>query len=431
MTVRWRAVMHDALGVVRCAVAPGKLVAAAVDALVRARPPRGVHVLAVGKASAGMLEGLDGAGLPLRRVLATMPEAQVATCRVRTHAPVRILACDHPFASSRNVEAAREVAAFVGSTPPDDLLLVLLSGGASAHLTLPREGLALDELLAVSRTLMQGGASIRELNACRKRLETLKGGGLARLRPEGRTEVLVLSDVIGDPLDVIGSGPFTPDATPPDVALAAFDRFMWRGEHGAVRRLLEEPSAAAGGGDACFDHVTHRVIGNNDLAVDAAVEALVSRGVEVRDACRRCEGSVSSWARLLLGAMEGPATTARAWVVGGEPVVEVGDATGVGGPSQELALTLATELDGRAGWMAATFSTDGIDGPTHAAGAIVDGSTCGRARARGLDPRHALATHDSTRALEAAGDLVVTGPTGTNVNHVAMLLRFPKTVTPR
>ena len=103
----------------------------------------------------------------------------------------------------------------------------------------------------------------------------------------------------------------------------------------------------------------------------------------------------------------------------------------MGGPSQELALILATELDGRAGWMAATFSTDGIDGPTHAAGAIVDGSTCGRARAQGLDPRHALATHDSTRALEAAGDLVVTGPTGTNVNHVAMLLRFPKTVTPR
>ena len=134
---------------------------------------------------------------------------------------------------------------------------------------------------------------------------------------------------------------------------------------------------------------------------------------------------MASWGVVLLEAAREPVQTPEAWVVGGEPVVNVGHACGTGGPSQELALTIATGLEGLDGWVFVSYSTDGIDGPTHAAGAVVDGGTAGRSRAAGVDPQRALAAHDSTRALDAAGDLLVTGPTGTNVNHVAVLVRFP------
>lgn len=425
MTSLWPAMLRDVLGVVRSAVAPGPLVAESISQGLDLSPGSGVHLLAVGKAAAGMLSGIDPASLPLRRASATMPPAHAAAWTPRSVLPVRPWACDHPLATQRNVEAAREVASFVASTPPGDLLLVLLSGGASAHLTWPREPLSLDDLLAVSERLMKAGATIRELNACRRAMERLKGGGLARLRPTGRTLVLVLSDVIGDPLEVIGSGPFTPDASMPDDALAVFDRFIPRGEHAAARRVLESSRRPADEAEPCFAGVTHRVIGNNDLAVDAAVTALQSRGIPVVVVHRRREGSVASWAAVLRGGMSEPLSLPRAWVVGGEPVVDVGTAGGLGGPSQELALTLALEFEGVPGWACATLSTDGIDGPTHAAGAAVDGDTCRRMRAGGVDPTDALANHDSTRALEAAGDLVVTGPTGTNVNHVAVLVRFP------
>lgn len=435
MTHPWRTLLEDQLARVRSAASPGPLVAAALARGFPIGPGAGVHLLAVGKASAGMLGGIDPAVVPLRRACATLPTAHVDAWRPPRGVPWQGLPCDHPLPTSRNVHAAREVAAFVASTPPADVLLVLLSGGASAHLASPRQGLSLDELLAFSRTFMRAGASIHDLNACRRRLETLKGGGLATLRPHGRTLVLVLSDVLGDPLEVIGSGPFVPDPTPPGEALAAFDRFIPFGEHATVRSLLEASVAASYDGhraaNACFANVTHRVVGNNDMAVDAAVRALEARGVAVRSIHRRREGTVASWASLLLEAMQGPLAGPQAWVVGGEPVVDVGGAAGIGGPSQELALTLAVAFEGVEGWVLSTCSTDGIDGPTHAAGAIVDAGTCRRARQAGVDPRQALAAHDSTRALEAAGDLLVTGPTGTNVNHVAVLLRFPPAERPR
>jgi glycerate 2-kinase len=431
VTSLWPAMLRDVLGIVRSAVAPGPLVAQALRQGLELRPGIGVHLLVVGKAAGGMLSGIDPVSLPLRRACATMPPAHAVAWTPWPNLPVRAWPCDHPFATERNVEAAREVASFVASTPHDELLLVLLSGGASAHLTWPRDPLSLDELLAVSRRLMKAGASIHELNACRRAMERLKGGGLARLRPTGRTLVLVLSDVIGDPLEVIGSGPFTPDASMPDNALAVFDRFIPRGEHAAARRVLESSQRPAGEAEPCFAGVTHRVIGNNDLAIDAAVAALLFRGIPAVVAHRRREGSVASWAAVLRGGMSEPVSLPRAWVVGGEPVVDVGTAGGLGGPSQELALTLALEFEGVQGWACATLSTDGIDGPTHAAGAVVDGDTCRRVRTGGVDPTDALADHDSTRALEAAGDLVVTGPTGTNVNHVAVLVRFPAGTAPR
>ena len=425
MSQLWRAVLRDVLGVVRSAVAPGPRVADALSQGLDLPAGSGIHLLAAGKAAAGMLSGVDPVSLPLRRACATMPPAHAAAWRPPPNLPVRVLACDHPIASERNVEAAREVASFVASTPSGDLLLVLLSGGASAHLTWPRDDLSLEELLALSRRLMKAGASIHELNACRRAMERLKGGGLARLRPSGRTLVLVLSDVVGDPLEVIGSGPFTRDDTTLEAALAVFDRFIPRGEHAAARRAIEASRRPLREFEPCFAGVTHRVIGNNDLAVDAAVAALRSRGIRVRAAHRRRQGTVASWASVLCGEMAESVSEPQAWVVGGEPVVDVGTAGGLGGPSQELALRLAVALEGVGGWACGTLSTDGIDGPTHAAGAIVDGETCRRVRAGGVNPSHALETHDSTRALEAAGDLMVTGPTGTNVNHVAVVVGFP------
>ncbi len=323
----------------------------------------------------------------------------------------------------------------------DETLLVLLSGGASAMLCLPREGVGLADIAAVTDALLRAGAPIEELNAVRKHCEVLKGGGLAAASGAGRVLTLVLSDVLGDRLDVIGSGPTAPDPTTFAEALAVLERRDLLDISSAVTGMLQKGCAGeqpetVKPGDELWERVESRVVGNNRLAVDAAVRACRRAGYRVvdrQDSVEREAAEIGKKlaARALECAAEGARTNA-AIVWGGETTVTVGDSAGTGGRNQELALAAAIELAASGlphaetahapGITIMSLATDGRDGPTDAAGAVVDEQTCARIRAAGMDPIDAMHRHDSHSALDAAGALIRTGPTGTNINDVMLAL---------
>lgn len=428
---------------VLAAVEPGKLVRVGLTGLEIG--PCGV--LAVGKASAAMagsavgglggglrgvmVVGSDSGGVPL---LARGAPGRVGVgAFVGVGAGVEWFAADHPIPTERNVAAAERLKEFVRGMPPEELLLVLLSGGASAMLCLPRAPLTLADVAAVTGALLRAGAPIEELNAVRKHCEVLKGGGLAAVRGgcgAGRIVTLVLSDVLGDRLEVIGSGPTAPDPTTFADAMAVLERRGVVGVSPAVTELLRR--GAAGGepetvkpGDPLWARVENRVIGNNRLAVDAAAAACRAAGYSVVAWREGVEGEAAAAGRQLVAAARrvgAPHGGKAAIVWGGETTVTVGDATGLGGRNQELALAAAVEIEGVEGITVLSLATDGRDGPTDAAGGIIDGSTAGAIRASGIEPGEALARHDSHPALAAAEALVLTGPTGTNVNDVMVAL---------
>lgn len=343
----------------------------------------------------------------------------------------RVFPCDHPLATHRNLDAASHVESrvrqFAESHAGRGHLLVLISGGGSAHLTLPAEGISLDAYIDLQRRLMLAGATISELNAVRKHVERLKGGRLAKLANELHTSAMIISDVIGDPLDVIASGPLSPDPTTFADAIAVIERFELDGVCPQIDALLargnrgELPETPKPGATALVN-VETRIIANNAIAVDAAAHAVPSEASEIE---RRTSvvGEPRDIARGLVDALAGAQPRRRSPVClvwGGEPTVAVGNAAGRGGPSQEVALAAAIELERRQMEDACViaFSTDGIDGPTDNAGGIADAALCRELRAIGRDPLAMLAAHDSADALELAGRIIKTGPTGTNVNHV-------------
>jgi hydroxypyruvate reductase len=314
-----------------------------------------------------------------------------------------------------------------------DTLLVLLSGGGSAHLAYPAPGLTLDHIGTITAALLRGGAVIAELNAVRKHVEVLKGGGLAKLAYPARTVALILSDVLGDPLDVIASGPAAPDPTTYADALKILDHFdllatapeltthLQRGASGSLPETLKP-------GDPVFERVTSILIGSNRLAVEAVVKGAERLGFRMEQIEHGVEGEASEAgrelarrAKTLAGAGE-----AACIVLGGETTVTV-TGSGRGGRNTELALAAALEIEGIEKVAIFTFATDGVDGPTDAAGGQVSGETAGRIRSAGLDPLARLAEHDSYPALKAADALIQTGPTGTNVNDVAVALVYPPT----
>jgi len=387
----------------------------------------GCHVLAIGKGSVGMAAAAI-ALLGARRgpVLVTaVPEHAGDAGLLALGA--RVVGCDHPVPTTRNVEAAREVAAFVRAVPRGLTLLCLVSGGGSAHLTWPAEGVSLEALAACAAALQRGGATIDELNAVRKHCERLKGGRLAAMRGgAGPIVCLVMSDVIGDRLDVIASGPMAGDPTTFADALGVLER---HGLTGAAPLIEEHLRRGARGdvpetpkpGDAMLEACRHTIVASNQMVVEAVAAAAAEMGYRIEGVELSVVGEAAAAGRRL--AMRASAVAWRAcWVIGGEPTVRVGSGGGAGGPSQELALAAAGVLEGSTGVTVLALSTDGRDGPTDAAGAVVDGGTFAAARRSGVDPVAGLAGHDSHRVLEAAGCLVRTGATGTNLNHVAVLL---------
>lgn len=387
-----------------------------------------VRLMAIGKGAIGM--GARGACLLGDRLAGGVVLAPAALIErggpdveALRRRGIGVLGCDHPVPTARNVDAAAEVERVADAAGTDDVVLVLLSGGGSAYLSSPAEGLGLDDVRDVTVCLLRSGATIGELNCVRKHCERLKGGRLAALSWPAQVVTLVVSDVVGDLLDVIASGPTVADGSTFADSLSVLDQRVCgntrvRGliERGVAGEIEETPKA----GDARLARSVTRVIASNAHACDAAARFAEDRGFKVRERRDGVEGEAAEVGRALAAcAVELRSAGRRGCLVwGGETTVSVGDASGVGGRNQELALAAAGVLAGVEGVAVVSVGTDGIDGPTDAAGAVVDGGSWAAMRDAGVDPADALAAHDSHRALDAIGGLIRTGPTGTNVCDV-------------
>jgi glycerate 2-kinase len=396
---------------------------------VRLAPSGRVLVVGAGKASGAMATAAEAAlGDAITDGLVVVKDGyRTATRRIR------LVEAGHPVPAARGEAAARQIRAMAEAAGADDLLLVLVSGGGSALTPAPVPPITLADKQAMTRLLLAAGANINQLNAVRKHCSLLKGGQLARAAAPARVHALLLSDVIGDPLDVIASGPTAPDASTFTDARAILERFdllarapapiVDRLERGMRGEVPETPKPD----DPVFRHVTNAVIGNNALVVDAAAARARELGYTPHVLTRSLEGEAREVAdRLVALARQvregrGPVAAPACVIAGGETTVTV-RGKGAGGRCQEFGLAAALALEGQDGIVALAAGTDGTDGPTDAAGAMVDGASAGRARERGLDPRASLDGNDSTPVLAAIGDLVVTGPTNTNLLDLYLLL---------
>jgi len=396
---------------------------------VRCRLGRGTLALvAVGKAAGPMAREAERLlGEHLGPALAIAPHPEPGLRRV----PLRV--AGHPLPDAAGLAAALEVERLAASLGRGDTLLLLLSGGASALLPAPAPGIRLADKQAVTRALLRAGAPIEELNAVRKHLSRLKGGQLARLAAPARVVALVLSDVVGDDLATIGSGPTAPDPTRFEDALAVLGRRGVRAPP-AVRRLLEQGAAGERPetpkpGSAIFRRVSHRILGNNAASLEAAETEARRRGLRTLRLTSRLEGEAREVARALVAVLHECAVTGRparaplCLLAGGETTVTVRGA-GRGGRNQELAVACARPLSRLPRHaVVASLATDGVDGNSDAAGGVVDDQSLARAAARRLgSPEECLERSDSGSWLAGLDDRIVTGPTGTNVVDLVLLL---------
>ncbi|HEX2166709.1 MAG TPA: DUF4147 domain-containing protein [Longimicrobiales bacterium] len=456
----------DAERIVRAAIAaadPGPAVTRAVLAAGELHE-RGVHVLAIGKAADGMMraaiDALPHAPLSALSVVPdrTAPVSEPVPHRTVVHAsrtappgaatkasPVVVQAA-HPLPDASSAFAAARVEAQLRNAAADDIVLVLLSGGASSLCAAPVQDISIEEYAAVIRALMEAGADIAELNAVRARIDRLKGGGMARLIAPARATGFIISDVVSDRIGVIASGPLTPPATGPDEALRVLERYeLWSIAPASVRHVLKSSAddfrrprqrprhSSRGSGETPADeyrHVETRIILNNRSALNGAAGEARRLGYDVRI----CDDPLTGLARTAGARVAHDAAAAAerlrpddrpvCLVYGGETTVVV-TGRGRGGRNQELTLAAAMALDGTSGITVASVGTDGIDGPTDAAGAVVDGETIRRGRQLGLHAAEALDDSDSYTFLSAARGLIRTGATGTNVMDVQVALIDP------
>lgn len=349
--------------------------------------------------------------------------------------PVEIVEAGHPLPDDAGVDGARRMAHLLGGVTQRDLVLAVLSGGGSALLTLPAAQLTPADLQVVTDLLLRSGATIVELNAVRKHLSSIKGGGLARRAFPAQTVSLILSDVVGDPLDTIASGPTVPDPTSFHDAWAVLERYGLSERVPAAARAHiqagmegsrpETPKPGEGG----LGHVQNVVIGNNSLAAEAAVCEAQLRGLNSLLLSTFVEGEARQVARFAAALVkelvchDRPVPRPACLVWGGETTVTV-RGLGKGGRNQELALAAALSIAGLPDVVLVCLATDGVDGPTDAAGAVATGETIARAQALGLDAVAHLDSNDAYPFFDALGDLIRIGPTGTNVNDLLFIYAF-------
>ena len=383
---------------------------------------RRLLVLGAGKASAAMAQTVeDLLGDRISDGLVVVKDGYARPTRT-----VRIVEASHPAPDERGQAAARALLRLAESATRDDLVIFLISGGGSALLPAPAPPITLAEKRELTKLLLAAGAGIGELNAVRKHLSLLKGGQLARAAAPAPVLTLSLSDVIGNAMDVIASGPTAPDPSTYAQALEIIDRFKLREraslsvvarlEAGARGEIPETPKP----GDPLFARVTNLVTGDNSLIVDAAAARAAALGYEPVVLTRALQGEARDVARSFVArgrTLTGPACL----IAAGETTVTV-TGGGVGGRCQEFALAAALALEGAPHVTVLAAGTDGTDGPTDAAGAIADGSTVARGHERRLDVHSFLESNDSYSFFCAIGDLVTTGPTGTNLLDLYLLV---------
>lgn len=410
------------------AAMPAPAVKAALDGQLAGQDP---YLLAVGKAALPMTM----AALEFLRDQGRNAAAGLVVCP--TPAPidgVEVIAGDHPLPGTGSARAASAIDTFCRRIPAGAQVWVLLSGGATSLIGGPDEGLTLADVRGSFDALLRSGLDIGTMNAVRKRLTRWGGGKLALAMRDAQVLQLIVSDVIGDDLAAIGSGPMVADPTPTAEVLRLLSTAPVALPVAARHRLAAidrgEWPELPGPGDPAFRHVRTRIIVSNRVALEAvAREAGRMAWMTTLDP-RPLEGEASGLGRNLVGRLAGldRAAVPQLVVIGGEPTVTLGPEAGRGGRAQELVLAAAVAMAERAAENIIVLAggTDGRDGPTDAAGAVADGTTWDRIRQAGLDPTDCLRHHDSYTALAAAGALLRTGETGTNVMDVVLGLRLPE-----
>jgi hydroxypyruvate reductase len=380
-------------------------------------PPRGrTFVAAAGKAAASMALALEQAwpaDAPLDGLAITRYGHGLPTRRIR------VVEAGHPVPDAAGEAAAREVLAGAAALGEDDLLLALLSGGGSSLLSLPAPGLGMAELKALTTELLRSGAAIQEMNTVRKHLSSIQGGRLAAAT-RARVLALIVSDVTGDDPTHIASGPCAPDPTTCDDARDVLRRFGIRFDG----PLSETPKP----GDPLFGRVENRVVATAHRSLEAAAQVFRASGVEAAILGDTVTGEATEVAKVMaalareIRAHRSPFRPPVALISGGECTVTLRGGSGRGGRCSEFLLSLAVELEGVPGVAAIAADTDGIDGSEDNAGALLVPDSLARAQAKGIHPRRLLSANDSYGFFSSLGDLVVTGPTRTNVNDYRAIL---------
>lgn len=401
------------------------------DRLYDLRQYERIFVVGGGKAGAPMAQAIE-------EILGDRITAGLVNVKYGYTAPTRLIELNqagHPIPDEKGVAGTQRMVELLKQAGERDLVICLISGGGSALMVLPVPGVSLADKRRLTDALLRSGATINEINAVRKHLSQVKGGNLARLAYPAEIITLILSDVLGNPLDVIASGPTVPDTSTfadawkvlekydlVEVIPPAIADYLRAGLAGQVP---ETPKP----GDPIFQKTYNLIIGSNEIAVKAAQERARGYGLNTLLLSTFVEGEAREVAIVLAAIARevvhsnNPIARPACILASGETTVTV-RGRGLGGRSQELALAAALKIQGLEDVLILSAATDGTDGPTDAAGAIVDGSTVARALARGLDPQRFLADNDSYHFFAQLGDLVITGPTNTNVNDLMIILVF-------
>jgi glycerate-2-kinase len=407
-------------------VADGVLSVAGKEMPIRGR----LIVIGAGKAAARMAQVIE-------KLAGTYVTAGLVVTKYGHRLPlqrIQLVEAGHPIPDEAGVGGVQQTRELLKGLASNDIVLCLISGGGSALWPAPAQGITLEEKQEVTGLLLRAGADIREMNAVRKHLSDLKGGQLAKWAAPAHVTSLIMSDVIGDPVDFIASGPTAPDTTSFSDALAIIQKYglevpkavLERFQEGAQGNIPDTPKP----GDPLFKNVDNRIIANNQLLIDAAAGKARELKLNTLVLSTEVEGQAKDTGRLFAAIAReidrsgNPMKPPACILAAGETTVTVhGD--GLGGRNQEMALAWAISMASRPSNRQSCFAsvaTDGTDGPTTAAGGLVDPATCSRAVERGLMPSNYLQRNDSFNFLNATGDLIVTGPTQTNLMDLQILL---------
>ncbi|RKY72437.1 MAG: glycerate kinase [Candidatus Latescibacterota bacterium] len=390
---------------------------------------RRIFVIGAGKASVPMAQAVE-------QILADRITRGVINTKYGHSRPlqrIEVNEAGHPLPDERGVEGTEKIVKLLKEADKETLVLCLLSGGGSALMPHPAAGISLEEKQQTTQRLLQSGASIEETNAIRKHLSGIKGGRLCQLAHPARVVTLILSDVVGNKLETIASGPTVADPSTFADCLRIVERYdlVGRLAPSVIRRLQ---AGVRGGveetpkpGDRIFSSCQNLVVGDNRLAVEAARAKAISLGYNTLVLSTQIEGEAREVARVYAALAKevlssgNPVGSPACFIGGGETTVTV-KGEGKGGRNQELVLAAAVQIDGLRDVVILSGGTDGTDGPTDAAGAVADGQTVRRAKQMGLSASDCLRENDSYQFFRALGDLLMTGPTGTNVMDIQIVL---------
>jgi glycerate 2-kinase len=392
---------------------------------------RNIYVIGGGKAGGSMVQAIE-------EILGGRVTAGLVNVKYGYGAETEIIRLNeagHPIPDAAGMAGTKQMAELARQATEDDLVICLISGGGSALMTLPAEGITLAEMESLTDAFLRCGATINEINAVRKHLSQIKAGNLARLAYPAEIVSLILSDVVGNPLDVIASGPTVPDTSTFADAYGVIEKYglpeelpkpiVERLQHGKEGLIPETPKA----GDESFTRTYNLIVASNKVAAEAATTKAKELGFHTLLLSTFVEGEAKEVAKVFAAIAKEilhsgrPLPRPACVVAGGETTVTI-RGHGLGGRNQEMALSAALEIAGLEDVMIIPLATDGTDGPTDAAGAIADGSTLRRAQEASLSAAQYLANNNSYHFFQQLGDLLITGPTNTNVNDLMFTFVF-------